>query len=441
MIRTTLSKRALALLPLALLLARPASAQTLPSCWVKETDIDLDGSMDLDIKGNTGKNTVIIDVSQTLTHVKFDCDGKGGYTGPGDVDADFGPVRTIYIKPQGNDSIFINLSGDLTGQARNVAIKLGAGTNTINIGPTPTNPYPSPGKLFASSLLQVRIDGMVGPDTVRFALPPVVDDSAIEFRAETGDANDHLYVYSTGAIQSGSMVNLKADLGGHANSLDVVQSGSISDSTFALDVQGGDGLLDLVTCSLSGQILVGGRYDLHAALGLGADRFVQKLDLANFSIASGGAVRFHVDGEDGGDTLTFTRNNTSGGLATVNDGLLDIVANGGIGGDKISVDLGGGGFVTNGTLRVRASGEAAGDTISVSADVNAASTTPNLDILLHGGSASDTLTLNLNNAGPNAAGNYGPAGAALVDGGSYTSDKCTLAGAPAPLVHKRNCEL
>ena len=50
------------------------------------------------------------------------------------------------------------------------------------------------------------------------------------------------------------MIDLKADLGGHSNSLNLVQSGTITDSTLQMDLQGGPGLLDIITSSLSGTI-------------------------------------------------------------------------------------------------------------------------------------------------------------------------------------------
>jgi hypothetical protein len=429
--------RIFCLATLALLFTLPAAADSLP-CTVTQNDVDLDGAPDLDVRGTTGKQKLRVDINQTSTTVFLDCNGDGTFgVGAGDINGVvFGPAQTFFIKLQGYDDITFNFTGDISGQAKNLAIKLGAGINKINIGGTPT--APSVGKLLNNSALVVHIDGMVGPDTVNLMIPPVVDNSAILVRAETGDANDHVWVYSSGTITNGSIVDLKADLGGSANSFHLLQSGVIANATLQTDLQGGPGVLDIITNSLAGTIGAGGRFLFRAALNQGADKFTQNFDLGNLRILAGGEVRFRVDGEGGGDTLLFTRNGTSGTPLTLNAGVFDLGINGGSGSDKITVDLAGGGFVTTGTYRLHVDGALGSETIVLASDIAAASN-PDLDVLVHGGSGTDVINFTFNNSGANGSSNYGPAGFAILDGGYFSGDKCTVTG--NPLVHERNCEL
>ncbi len=429
--------RILAVAPLMLLFARSAAAQSLP-CSVTEPDVDLDGATDLFVRGTTGKQKLRVDINQTSTTVFLDCNGDGTFgVGPGDLNGVlFGPARTFFIRLQGYDDITFNFTGNITGRAMNIAITLGAGINAVNIGGTPS--APSVGELHANSALVVHVDGLVGPDTVKLMVPPVVDNSAILFRAKTGDANDHVWVYSSGVITNGSIVDVKADLGGSANSFHLLQSGVITDATLQTDLQGGPGVLDIITNSLGGTIGAGGRFLFRAALNQGADKFTQNFDLGNLQILAGGEVRFRVDGEGGGDTLLFTRNGTSGTPLTLNAGVLDLGINGGSGSDKITVDLAGGGFVTTGTYRLHVDGALGSETIVLASDIAAASN-PDLDVLVHGGSGTDVINFTLNNSGANGSSNYGPAGFAILDGGYFSNDACTVVG--NPLVHERNCEL
>jgi len=425
-----------ALAPLVLLFAGPAAAQTDLPCFVTQTDVDFNGAPDLVFRASTSKQKLVVNIDQTSTTVFLDCNGDGVFgSATGDINgATFGVIQTFLVRFTGNSDITFNFTGDLNGLAKNIAVKLGAKTNTVNIGGTPTSP--SPGKLLANSALVVHIDGMVGPDTVNLVLPPVVDNSAIWFRAETGDANDHVNVYSQGSIVNGSIVDAKVDLGGSANTFNMVQNGTIANGTFNLDLQGGPGLLDKIESSLAGQIGAGGRFRFHGALGNGNDKFTQTFDLGNLQILAGGEARFQIDGDNGGDTITFTRNGTVGGPATLNAGLLAIGVNGGSGSDKITVDLGGGGFVTTGTYRLRLDGMSGNDTIVAASDFGAGST-PVIDVLIHGGTGADLIDFTSNNLGANLPVNYGPAGHVQIDGGYFT-DVCTISG--NALVHKRSCE-
>jgi hypothetical protein len=446
MSRAKTSRWILALLPLVLAAAGPLAAQDLP-CTVTVGDPYHSGMVEVSFRGLVKNHNLTLNIDQNGTQVRLDCDGNGSFGGAastGDVDfyfdaATYGQIQRYDVALFGPTvNLNFNLAGDLTGLPKSIAVKGGYGTTNTNF----FNPASSPGKLLARSSMVTEFQGSGGFTKTYLWMPPVVDDSAVLFRVEDGDNNDHLYVTANGAIQNGSTAEVRFDGGNHftyggANRFDLNFGGTLTDSTLLLDAVTGNGLLDLANVSLAGTVGSGGRLIYQAALGKGADKFNAVFAQPSFSVASGGEARFHVDAGVGTQMINFYR--TTGGAINVG-GVLDIAVNGGAGTDKIDLELGGAGFVCTGTFRVHLNGDAGNDTLTLAADLDAASS-PNLDILLHGAAGIDVLTLNLNNAGANAAANYGPAGAAIVDGGSGTLDVCTVAGAPTPLVIKRNCEL
>src|SRR5262249_50208084 len=118
----------------ALCSAGPAQAA---SCPVTVTDADRNGNSDLDIKGLTGRNKLILNIGQISSTLSLDSDGDGGFAHPtqGDLkNVVFPAAQTYLIHLNGNDDITVCLSGDLTGVTKNLAIPLGAGVNSVKIG-------------------------------------------------------------------------------------------------------------------------------------------------------------------------------------------------------------------------------------------------------------------------------------------------------------------
>jgi hypothetical protein len=410
------------------LLAGPAWAAG--DCTVAVDDVNFDGVPELLIRGGPGPKNLVLDLTQTQTVVSLDCDGNNNFTGPNDVNQqDFGAaVQTLDTRLLGASKISLNINGAITGRVIGFPLRCGASGTTVTVG--------GPGSLTDSTLV-VEIQGGAGIDRFTFNLPTGgVDHSTVLMRAEAGDGNDWLTATTPGPVTGGSVVEFRLDGSGHANRFFYTHSGSIVGSSVAVDVQGGAGLLDLVANELKGPVGPGGSLRYRAKLARGSDSIVTNVDLGLFSVAANAAASFKVDGQDGGETISFTRNGTTGGTQAI-DGLLELAFNGGLGPDKISVDLGGGGFVVNGTLKLRLDGFSGGDTIDVTADV-AAGSNPTIDAAIYAGNSVDKINFALNNSGANAPANYGPAQGVILDGGFTQLDVCAATG--NAIVLKRNCE-
>jgi hypothetical protein len=107
--------------------------------------------------------------------------------------------------------------------------------------------------------------------------------------------------------------------------------------------------------------------------------------------------------------------------------------------DSISIGIANGGFAMDGTLRLRADAGAGNDVVVFDFTADATSPNPQFDVSVTGGPGNDTVNGFLFNNGPGTAANYGPAGMLLLDGGTGSADKCTIAG--NSFIHRRNCEL
>jgi hypothetical protein len=426
--------RTLALAFLGAVLVAPAAHA---ACALTTDDFTGDGIPDLKIVANTSKQNLVLTVGAASSTVSLDCNGDGD-----DVDATLGDIHdqvyplafgTYLLHLGGSDVITINIPADMTAVAKVFQVTLGPGKNTVTINGAGAT-------LRGQSRLTIDVAGYLDNDKLTATLPGA-DASAITLRTDLSLGNDQVNLVLGGEITNGAVVDVDAvlSLGSNVFSLAQPASQSITDSTLSVGVEGGPNL-DLVTTSFAGSFDGTARVTVSADLGAGNDKYTGTFDLTTFDVTAGAEARFDVSGGGGNDTITFTRNGTAGGASTINAGLLDFHADGGIGTDTITLDLGGGGFqMNNGTLALRASGGPGNDKIDATLVAEAGSTNPVFDVVLNGGRQNDTITLTLdNNSASDTAANYGPAGMALLDG-SDGIDVCTVAGVSALHVHKRSC--
>jgi hypothetical protein len=405
-------------------------------CTVTPGDLNADGTPDLRIEGGTGPKILLIELSQTQTIVSLDCEGNNNFTGPSDVNhVDFGGgIQSLDTKLFGDSTITLNIIGPITGRAIGFLLRGGAAGATVNVCQPPSTGAPNPcatGSLANSSLL-VEVRSGQGPDRFYFNLPPGgVNHSTVLMRAESGDGNDWLTATTPGPVTNGSVVEFKLDPSGNANRLFYDHTGTISNSSVLVDVQGGAGVVDVGLNNITGQVGAGGSLRYRAQMSRGKDQVTTNFDLATFSVAAGGEARFKIDGQADGDIITFTRNGTSGGTIA---GLFELAVNGGAGSDKITVDLAG--LAVTGTQRLRIDGFSGNELINVTNEI--ASGNPNLEFLVHGGAGLDKINLALTNNGTNLPANYGPALGAVLDGGFFQNDVCTVTG--NAIVLERGCE-
>ncbi len=426
--------RTLVLAFLAAVLAAPAAHAS--SCAVSTFDFDGNGVPDLKVTALSNKQNVVLDIGDAISTLSVDCNGDGDFLDAalGDVNAQafVGPLDTYILQLGGADNITVNIPADMTGVAKTLQITMGPGNNTVTIN--------GGGATLHQSRLLVDVAGYTLIDKLTVTLPGA-DASAITFRTDLSLGNDEARFTLGGDITNGSVVDLDAVLNLGANIFTFTQPATqtISNSTLNVNVEGSTGI-DTVTTAFNGQVSGASRILMSTDLGPGNDKYTNTFDLTTFDIGSGSEVRFDVSGGAGDDVMTFTRNATAGGATTVDAGLLDIHADGGIGNDTITVDLGGGGFQMNGgTLGLRAIGGQGNDTINATLEADTTSTNPIFDVFLFGAGQIDTLTLKLDNkSGSDTAANYGPAGMVLLDGGGGT-DTCTVTGISSAHVHKRNC--
>ncbi len=396
-------------LPWALLLAAPSRSG---ACTIQTGDFDKNGQPDIKFLQDA---TITVNVSPTSTAVT----GCGTKT----FTVNFG---TYFFARQ--RTINFNVTGTWVGLHKAIQIQSGLGVNKITIGGS--------GALTAGSSLTVEMASMSGNDTVAYVLPSM-DASYFESRIFLNAGADAVIVKADNPITNGSIVKLDSDLGGDNNIYKFSQT-ALLDGTLDVFVLGNIGS-DSGTFSLGGPIGPGGRVWFRTSLGAGNDKFDGLVSLPSFSIAAGGEAHVDVIGGAGDDVLLLSRKGSLAGVGTAVAGLLDIRFDGAAGNDAIGVDLAGGGFILDGTIRVREDGGIGNDTTNAAIDVQATSATPNLDVVLFGGSGTDKLTATINALGPNGAGNYGPAGAIILDGGLEAGDNCSSVG--NGLVHERNCEL
>ncbi len=406
----------LAVAPLALL-ARPAHA-----CTVTLADLDGDGVQDILLKADTNKHQIAtITVEQTQTTITFQC--PGGFN------------NRVFSPPLGvidvrYADVNYNITGVLAGFHQAVYAKY---SSNFTLGGT--------GSLTANSSIYLDDRGGVGPQTLNVNLPPVIDNSALRVRTDLGDDTDQTNLTAAGLITGNSSVELRMTSGdgtrAGANGLTFNHSGQLMDGSLLVDFEGGPAI-DLYKGTLGGEIGPNGRLTVRTYLGNGNDGFNQKINSSTFVVDPGGEVRYRVQGGDGNDIILFQRDTTIPLITAADNGELDVAIDGGPGADTITVDLAGGGMTYNGLLRLRVDGDSGNDVTKVLLDLAPASLTPKLDVFVGGESGNDTTTFNLNTNG--APVDYGPAGAAIVHGGTGTTDKCVVGGVGGTVV-TLGCEL
>ncbi len=401
-----------------LVLFAPALARA--QCTIKTSDFDKNGTVDMQLLGtNVNNENITVSVEPTQTTV----------TGCGTTKTFAGPFGSYLFKLNGGnpDTVTFNVEGTWVGMHKNVTVQGGLPVNKITIG--------GGGTLGPGSSLIVEVNTMSGTDTLA-VVPPAMQGSYMDVRSNLGPGRDAVIVRLDNPITSGAVLQITSDLGGDNNIYRISQTALVNGNV-NLNVIAGAGV-DTGSLTLAGPFGANARFYYKTDLGAGNDGFDGQVDLGLFTVAAGGEVHLDVLGNAGVDNLSFSRNGSTGGPTSVMAGLLDVFLDGGADGDTINLDLGGGGFVTDGTLRVRENGGSGNDNLTCSIDVQPTSVTPNLDVVLLGGYGSDHLTSTINNDGPNAIDNYGPAGTALLDGGLDVGDVCTATG--NGVVHKRNCE-
>ncbi len=402
------------------------------TCGVSELPAE-PGSLDvtLAVTGTPAKQTLILNVSQFSTQVYLDCNGNNRFTDPGDVNGvTYGNDHRLFdIRLGGSDVITFNVADDLLGAAKDAEIVLGPGTNTVNITSTATT-------IAAGSRVLVDVVGGTGADTVTASIGSTINGSNLLVRADLGTGNDRVNLAFPGTFTNGAIVGVEGVLGAGSNTFSVPKTGAFDASTMTVDVDGGPGA-DTVVAFLGSPLGANARYFVNADLGAGNDTFTGSLDFSQLQIGAGSEVHFRARGGLGNDTLSVTRNGTTGNVGGAN-GILDVDLTGGAGNDTIAVDLAGNSWnPAPGTLRLRADGGAGNDAISI--DVDAVFNAPvTYDASVTGGPGNDALDVSVSAFGDNPPVTFGPAGTILVDGG-LGINTCTVGGNLAGQLHKRNC--
>ncbi len=161
-----------------LALAGPAKAI---ACSVIEADKDGNGTTDLRVVGDAGKQNAVIEIRQVGYLVKVDCNGNGSYTDPGDiVKSGTATIETYSVELGGGDVISVLQTGDLLGASKNVVLALGAGGNKVTLA---TQGF----GLLANSNLGIEFLGSTGAESVTldFTGSNIVS-SAVFIRGDVG---------------------------------------------------------------------------------------------------------------------------------------------------------------------------------------------------------------------------------------------------------------
>jgi hypothetical protein len=256
-------------------------------------------------------------------------------------------------------------------------------------------------------------------------------NAAIDVNVSFGRGNNNL-LFNYG-IDLGHIANPSGSPDTPANFGPGTFNVNISDSGRRQDV-------DNVTLFANGEINTGSTLNVNAQLGAGNNTFRSVFDANLFQVDddggvfspgptpgtfaphSGGVARFNVLAGSGKDTIDFHSINQAHTIEL--SGLFDINVLGGSGKDNINVNFGGpGGFTdddpfelaaTNRAFRLRIDGGEGDDTIKVNLS-NAVTTTFAYDVAIQGGSGTNHITF----VGVNPGGKptFGPAGTVLIDAG------------------------
>jgi hypothetical protein len=197
--------------------------------------------------------------------------------------------------------------------------------------------------------------------------------------------------------------------------------------------------VDNITLFADGAVDTGSTLNLNANLGAGNNSFRGVIDANTFRIANGaggstgGAAHFNVEAGRGNDAISFKSINQNHAFEL--SGLLDVNVFEGSGTDNIKVDLGGAGFTdgnaparmaTNRTVRLRLFGGSGDETTKVNL-ANSPTATFDYDVAILGGSGVNDITF----IGTNPVGGtptFGPSGSILIAPGFGGDDQVDVFG-------------
>lgn len=419
-------------------------------------DFDGNGSQDIRVTGNAGKNIVTVADGAGGATVTLDLNGDGDFMDPGEsagtvVGANTGTV--ILDLQGGDDQVILNFT-NFAASKRSYLISLGAGKNSVSGGNT--------GSLESNSDISFEIEGGAANDFVNLTFGSI-SSSRLAVSALLGGGNDveldskgkvigssRIGVVGNGDVTTASMA-ISADLGAGLNRFsalldsDVDSAANTSSSVINYHIIGSPKEADAVTVSFDNtSVTPGSKIQVIANLLGGNDTFTTTIPfntayrmVNSNNLLFGAMVMIDANGGLGNDTLAVLGT----GVPSVDnllDGLFDIALRGGEGVDKIQVDMQGTGnlvgFATGSTtallrgLRLFLDGGFGNDKISaLVAGQNAASF--NLDVLLRGGYGKDEYVLNVKNDISNLT--FKPGGSIVAEFvGLANTDKLTstLAG-------------
>jgi hypothetical protein len=405
---------------LALIAARPAAA----ACGVTPADRDGNGTLDLEIKGTLGPNTLVLEDDGTNVAVSLDCNNDGDFADAtlGEVNGTaFAGVETLVVALGGVDAITYVQTGAWSGVVRSVLLALGSGGNTVL--------FEGSAAISGRSSFVVDLVGGANRDvvTVDFAAAPTTD-SLLGFYGDLAGGQDVLTVRLPPA--SGSVADVDLLLGSGNNVATVEAAGAVSASSFRANVEGNKypTQIDKLRVVVSGSFSNNARFDYAGYLLDGDDRFAASVPVDTFQALTGAEVRLRADGGIGRDLLSLD-GGAAAGPATVN-GLFQAVLRGGPANDAVSIDWVG--LTGTGTFRARGNGGLQRDAVMLGLVTDAGSAN-RLDLALQGSRGGDTIFAGIFDLG--GAG-FGPLGNALADGGPDT-DTCLVTGSGAERI---NCE-
>jgi hypothetical protein len=411
----------------ALVLAVPAVVRA-AACAVTSADLDGNGTPDLKILGNSNPQHLEVQDDGTGLTVFLDCNGNNLFTDPpssGDINGQFFPgIETLNVQLAGKDSIKYTQTGTWTGVVRNLQIILGPFANTLTIIGN--------GAINANSSFVLDLQGGPNLDTVTLDFSAAsLSNSALIVYADLNSGSDVFTVHEPQA--NASKVDVRVNLGTGDNQA-LVDSAAplVQSSSFRVNVEGDNNALyqhDRITTSFGGTF-DDSRVLVNANLRDGEDFAVFHFPGSALSVLNGSELRVRASGNLSNDDLSV--DDAGGTGAILNDGLIEAVLRGGPGIDTLDVNLNG--MAGSGTLRVREHGGVQPDKIFCSILTDSTSTNA-LDLLVQGGRANDTVLSVVYDPGGNAT--FGPAGAAILDGG-LENDACLAGGAAS--VETLNCE-
>ena len=409
------------------------------ACSVTALDLDGNGSLDLRIVGDAADQRleIVDDPDAGTTTVFLDCNGNGDF-----LDAAAGDRNGLVLGSfelfdlrlgSGDDTVLIEVpqKARYRDANRNFVVQLGGGQNTFRFR------HPSATRLEYTaerSRLSIDVQGGGDADDVEVGLKGSIA-SLVVVRLDVGGGNDTVRFGTTEEVryEQASVVDVSIEADAGDDHVTYNPTADLFDgSIYRVSIAGGAGA-DTVDGGL-GVLVSDGQ--LHIAVDLGAGNDVlswQPLLL----VSPAGRVHIRIAGGPGNDNIKI---DGAGSLATCTIlGLLSLVVHGDDGNDVMTANLSPStACEVDGTVRVHLDGGSGNDAVNLGYVSNAAST-GQYDFLVRGGLGTDTLFLAFDNAGISTAAAYTPVGAALLDGG-YGTDECTVAGAPAPLVHLVSCE-